>query len=122
MVAFGIADDEPDILRLFKLMMDRSGYPIAYMAQDGEEAVKKNRENPAGIVIMDYRMPFKDGVEALKEILQEFPRTKIVLMTCGEDVSGALGGFGEKVTVVKKPFSFKSMIKLLEQESRQYFT
>jgi two-component system, chemotaxis family, chemotaxis protein CheY len=118
MVALGIADDEPDILRLFKLIMDRKGYPIAYMANNGEEAVEKNRQNPAEIIIMDYCMPFKDGVEALKEILLEFPATKIVLMTCGEDVSGMLNGFDEMVTIVKKPFSFKSMVKLLERKAR----
>ena len=41
MVALGIADDEPDILRLFRIMLDRKGYPIVYMASNGEEAVAK---------------------------------------------------------------------------------
>jgi len=113
MVALGIADDEPDILRLFKLMLDRNGYPIAYMAGNGDEAVEKQRQSPAEIVIMDYCMPFKDGIEAAKEIIKEFPATKIILMTCGEDVSGVLDGL-DRVTVVKKPFTFKSIIKLLE--------
>jgi YesN/AraC family two-component response regulator len=114
MVALGIADDEPDILRLFKIMLDRKGYPIAYMARNGDEAVEKHRQNPAEIVIMDYSMPFKDGVEAAKDILKEFPGTKFFLMTCGEDVSGVLKGL-DMVTIVKKPFTFKSMISLLER-------
>lgn len=117
MVALGIADDEPDILRLFKIMLDRKGYPIAYMACNGEEAVEKQRETPADIVIMDYIMPFKDGVEATKEILREFPDTKFFLMTCGEDVSDRLKGL-DMVTIVKKPFTFKSMIELLERSVR----
>jgi DNA-binding NtrC family response regulator len=117
MVALGIADDEPDILRLFKLMLDRKGYSIAYMARNGEEVVEKNRRTPAEIVIMDYSMPFKDGIEAAKEILKEFPGTKFFLMTCGEDVSEVLDGL-DMVTIIKKPFTFKSMIRLLERSLR----
>ncbi len=117
MVALGIADDEPDIRRLFRIMLDRKGYPIAYMASNGEDAVKKHRQTPAEIVIMDYSMPFKDGIEATKEILREFPGTKFFLMTCGEDVSEVLKGL-DMVTIVKKPFTFKSMISLLERSVR----
>ncbi len=117
MVALGIADDEPDILRLFKMVMERKGYPIAYMAGDGDEMVKKHRQTPAEIVIMDYSMPFKDGIEAAKEISEEFPGTRFILMTCGEDISGAMGGL-KAVTVVKKPFKFASIIKLLEKLAR----
>ncbi len=116
MVALGIADDEPDILKLFKLVMERKGYPIVYMARNGEEAVKKHRQTPAEIVIMDYSMPFKDGLEALKEILGEFPGTKFFLMTSGEDITGLLDGL-DMVTVIKKPFMFKSIIKLLERSA-----
>jgi DNA-binding NarL/FixJ family response regulator len=72
---------------------------------------------PAEIVIMDYSVPFKDGVEAAKEIVREFPGTKFFLMTCGEDVSGLLDGL-DMVTIVKKPFTFKSMISLLERSVR----
>jgi len=66
---------------------------------------------------MDYSVPFKDGVEAAKEIVREFPGTKFFLMTCGEDVSGLLDGL-DMVTIVKKPFTFKSMISLLERSVR----
>jgi DNA-binding NtrC family response regulator len=116
MVALGVADDEPDILRLFKLMMDRRGLPIAYLARNGEEAVLMHRQAPAEIVIMDHIMPFKDGIEAAREIQREYPDTKFFLMTCGEDVSEVLDGL-DKVTIIKKPFTFKSMVKLLERSA-----
>ncbi len=119
MVALGIADDEPDILRLFKLMLDRKGYPIAYLAHDGEDAVLKHRQNPAEIVILDYSMPFKDGLEALKEIMREFPGTRFILMTCGEDMSRELDGIGDSVTIIRKPFTLKSILNLLERQVYQ---
>ncbi len=118
MVALGIADDEPDILKLLKLVLEKKGYPIAYQAGNGDEAVELHRQNPTEIVIMDYRMPLKNGVEAAKEIFKEFPGTRFFLMTCGEDVSGLLDGLDGMVTIIKKPFMFKSMIKLLERSTR----
>lgn len=112
MVALGIADDEPDIRRLFKMVLDSKGYHIAYMATDGNEAVEMNRIVPADVIFMDYVMPFKDGLEASKEILAERPQTKILLMTCGEDVEEHIKGM-DNVAIMKKPFPLKSILTVL---------
>lgn len=114
MVALGIADDEPDILKLFKITLGKKGYPIAYMAHDGDEAVEMQRKTPADIVFMDYGMPRMDGLEAIKEILFEFPGTKIFLMTCGEDILDKVKGMSG-VTILKKPFPFKAVIEVLDR-------
>ncbi len=106
MISLGIADDEPDILKLFKIMFGMNGYPVAYFASNGEEAVEMNRKMPADVVILDHVMPFKNGIDAAKEILGEYPKTKVLLMTCGEDVEELINNIGN-VTIIKKPFSFK---------------
>jgi two-component system, chemotaxis family, chemotaxis protein CheY len=113
MISLGIADDEPDILKLFKIMLSMKGYPVSYFASNGEEAVEMNRKKPADIVILDHVMPFKNGIDAAKEILGEYPKTKILLMTCGEDLGEKINALGD-VTIIKKPFSFKSIIPMLD--------
>jgi len=113
MVALGIADDEPDILRLFNIMMGKSGYPIAYMAHDGEEAVDRQRKTPADIVFLDYCMPFMDGLAASKKILSEFPDTYIFLMTGGEDLKDKVKDLSH-ITILKKPFAFRAIVELLK--------
>jgi two-component system chemotaxis response regulator CheY len=114
MVALGIVDDEPDIRKLFNIVLRRNGYPVAYMASNGVEAVELNRTNPADVVFMDYIMPLKNGIDAAKEILSEHPQTKVFLMTCGEDLEGHMDGL-RNVTVIKKPFPFKSIITMLKR-------
>ncbi|AFD00879.1 Response regulator [Methanocella conradii HZ254] len=116
MVALGIADDEPDILRLFKMMLGSKGYPIAYTAMNGAEAVEMHRARPADIVIIDYNMPYMDGLEAARTILEEFPNTKVFLMTCGEDIMDLVKGL-RGVTILKKPFPFKAVIEMLDRLS-----
>ncbi len=118
MVELGIADDEPEIVRLFKIMLGSKGYPIAYTALNGVEAVEMHRARPADIVIIDYNMPYMDGVEAARTILEEFPDTRIFLMTCGEDIMDLLIGLRD-VRILKKPFPLRSIIEMLDSLSHR---
>ena len=49
-----------------------SGFQVLGIANNGDEAIKmfKNFSKKPDIIILDYRMPIKNGLDALKEILQ----------------------------------------------------
>ena len=112
MVVLGIADDEPDILRLFQIMLEMKGFPVAFLARDGAEAVAMQRKNPADVVLLDYYMPVMDGHDASKAILEEFPDTRIIIMTGSDDIKVAEKGLGD-ITILKKPFTFKTILGML---------
>ncbi|HTY89873.1 MAG TPA: response regulator [Methanocella sp.] len=111
-VSIGIADDEPDILYLFRLILEKRGFSIVYLARDGEEAVDRQRKTPADVVFLDYCMPFMDGLEASEKIKGEFPDTKVILMTCGEDIGQYVPPSAD-ILILKKPFVFKAMIDMI---------
>ena len=111
MVSLGIADDEPDILRLLNMVLSKRGYPIAYLASNGEEVIELNHRNPADILIIDNLMPFKSGIDAVSEVVREYPETKIFLMTCGEDVEN-IEGIAD-ITIIKKPFRLKDLVAMV---------
>ncbi len=50
-----------------------------FEAADGEEAVNAYKEHQPDIVFMDIIMPKKDGIEALKEILEINPDATVVM-------------------------------------------
>lgn len=50
---------------------EKTGFVISAEAKDGQEAIKKLRENKMDLVITDIRMPIVDGVELLKKIISE---------------------------------------------------
>lgn len=96
-----LVDDEIMLLDLYKDLFEANGYDVVATATDGGEAVflylklVTNDKKP-DIVIMDYRMPFKNGVDATQEILSLDPQAKIIVAsadaTVGEEVrsKGAL--------------------------------
>lgn len=55
------------------------GCAEVYEAADGEEAIAQYEANKPDIVFMDIVMPKKDGIEALKGILEINPNAKVVM-------------------------------------------
>ena len=67
-----IVDDDDSILKLYKKFLEFKGFDVIDHAYNGTEAVDKylRFKNKPDLIIMDYHMPFKDGIEATKEILK----------------------------------------------------
>ena len=70
---------------------------------DGEDAAKFVRELKPDVTLLDIRMPKKDGIEALEEILDDDPEAKVVMLTTSsteEDIYRSLK-LGAKGYVLK---------------------
>jgi CheY-like chemotaxis protein len=114
-----IVDDEPDLQKLYKLAIASKGYRIAYVASDGTDALEKQRLVPdkPDIIIMDHRMPTKNGVETTREILSGYPDTKIIFVSADEAVEkdAMLAGASR---FLKKPISLRDLLKNIDDEAR----
>jgi two-component system chemotaxis response regulator CheY len=92
------------------------GYEIAGIANNGEKAVfmfKSFLEKPK-VILMDYRMPIKNGIETTKEILQINTTIKIIFMSADESVKEealAIGAF----CFVDKPFDIELLITSIKK-------
>ena len=93
-----IVDDNKDIQVIHKLLIEVLGFKVKGIASNGKEAVEmfKSFNSKPDIILMDYRMPEKNGLEATKEILQKDPDTKIIFTSADTAVKAeslALGVF-----------------------------
>jgi DNA-binding NarL/FixJ family response regulator len=52
---------------------------------DANDALSKIRKHKPDVVLMDIQMPGKSGIDALREIKEKFPRTKVLIQTIFED-------------------------------------
>lgn len=97
-------------------MLKISGFSIINIATNGEEAVNmyKTFSEKPDIILMDHRMPIKNGKEASKEILQIDKSSKIIFASADHTIKEsalALGAIG----FIEKPFTMKSLIDNIQK-------
>ncbi len=74
-------DDEPALLELGTMFLERSGVLTMKTASSAREALARLGEQPCDAVIADYQMPEMDGIELLKEVRQRFGDIPFILFT-----------------------------------------
>jgi len=119
-----VAEDEPGLLQIYKVLFESHGYEVI-TTKDGQECVEayeaelnKTTENttPFDMVVLDYRMPIKNGVEAAKEILVLCPDQKLLMVTAYSGVLDSKGEKLEKMKVMSKPFDFDKFLATITDE------
>ena len=75
-----IVDDERDFLETMGFWLKSKGY-IIDMADSGNAAIEKIKENPPDVVFLDVVMPGMDGIETLREIRKISPDLSVVMVT-----------------------------------------
>jgi len=60
-------DDEPHIVRLVQVTLERQGYTVI-PAYDGKQALEKVESERPDMVVLDVMMPYLDGFEVLKQL------------------------------------------------------
>ena len=77
-----LVDDHPIFRQgLAAILKNEADLKVVAEASDGNMAVEMMREHAPDIVVMDISMPNLDGIEATRQILAEFPGTKIVALS-----------------------------------------
>lgn len=114
-----VVDDDKEIVKAIEIYLTREGYNIL-KAYDGEEALKKMKENEIHLVILDIMMPNKDGIETLEEIRKTKTIPVIMLSSKSEDydkIEGLNTGADDYVT---KPFNPLELIARVNSCIRRY--
>ncbi len=82
MIRVLIADDQTLVRDGFHMILDaQEDIEVVGEAADGVEAVAKARELHPHVVLMDVRMPNRDGLDATRELLRELPQIHVLILT-----------------------------------------
>jgi CheY-like chemotaxis protein len=133
-----IAEDEQAISMQYQIVLEERGHEVT-ITNNGEECMKAYRsalnlnttedENneyslnyespPFDVVILDYRMPKKDGLAAAIEILEIYPSQRIIFASAytAETLVNAVNNLHRVVELLHKPFDLEYFVDAVEDKS-----
>jgi two-component system chemotaxis response regulator CheY len=111
-----VVDDEVYLQDLYADLLSMVGHEIVDTAFNGEEAVLKFEAlHPRpDLIIMDHRMPIKNGVEATKEILAIDPTVKVLFISADVSQESRVHQIGA-VGFLEKPFPMDRLFRTIER-------
>lgn len=109
-----IIDDEMDILTLFKDVLESMGHRVE-IAIDGEMGLEKFKEEKNfDLVVMDYRMYGKDGLQISRSILEVDENAKILFASADGSIKEKALHMGA-VGFLLKPFDVDILVKEIDR-------
>lgn len=116
MTTIMVVDDEVFIVDLYRDILKLKGYEVIATAYDGDEAVQKFKtiDHQPDIIILDHRMPNKDGIETMAEILAINKDARILFVSADimiekEAMKNGAVGF------LPKPFRMDELVEYIEK-------
>lgn len=117
-----LVEDEPSVANGLKMVLSDEGYGVD-VAMTGMNALSKFRGNGFDMVVADLRLPDINGMEVVRQVKDERPETKVVIITGYPSISTAVES--SKIGVsdyLRKPFTddeFKAAVdKAFEKEEK----
>ncbi len=106
-----------------KRFLEAYGFKVIGAAADGQMAIDMFKSLPEkpDVILMDYRMPTKNGIEATVEILKDGCQSKIIFATADVSIKEQalkVGAF----SVVNKPFKFDELINKINEAFKKKTT
>ncbi|MBA7689806.1 Chemotaxis protein CheY [subsurface metagenome] len=92
------------------------GHEIIAKAFNGEEAIEifKTFQNYPDIILMDHRMPSKNGIETTKEMLKINPKCKIIFVSADYTVRNMSLEAGA-IDFLEKPIDLSTLCRMIEK-------
>jgi len=115
-----IAEDDPSILELVRVILETKGYEISW-AKDGEETLRMAKEMKPDLILLDVLMPKLNGYEVahlLKENL-DLKDISIIFLTARNEVDDKVAGLrmgGHDY--ITKPFDIYELMARIEAALR----
>lgn len=118
-----VAEDSVAYGVLYQEIFQSKGHQV-HLTFDGKECLDAYCASPKSydMVILDYSMPKKNGLDVAKEILEQNPNQNLFFISSfGDEVESKIAdlGWNKKVQFVEKPFSSDGLVKKVEKQFKE---
>ena len=111
-----IADDEPHVLRVMKMSLEKEGYAVDTCANGKEALARLSLEQP-DILITDIQMPQMTGEELCKYIQQRMPERKFLIFVLTSRTEIEHREWSRDINnllFLEKPVSIRNLVEKLD--------
>lgn len=120
-----IVDDDENIRNTMKAIFEDEGY-IVDLAATGSEAIQKSQNTAYNVALLDIRLPDMEGVDLLKLLKENTPRTRKIMITGYPSMQNAMTALNKNadaylikpVNIEKLLITVQEQLKLQDQERR----
>jgi DNA-binding NtrC family response regulator len=110
-----VVDDEKNIRLTLGQTLEMVGYRVQ-TAVNGEDALKQLAVGTFDLILLDLRMPGMDGMDVLKQIVEQRPETHVIVVTAHGTVDTAVEAMKiGAVDFIQKPFAPQEIRSLVAQ-------
>ena len=111
-----IVEDEPHVVRIMKLALEKNGYSVS-VSHNGEQALEKLNKMKPDLLITDINMPRMNGEVLCENIEKSIPDREfpILVLTSKTEIEHREWTKKMKNTMfLEKPVSIRKLLKLLD--------
>jgi DNA-binding NtrC family response regulator len=105
-----IIDDEAAIRESLQTLLELEGYDVE-IAETGEEGLIQLGERTHDLVLLDYALPDRNGIEILADIRDRDPEFPVIMITAYGTVENAVRAMqGGAVNFIQKPWDNEKLL------------
>ena len=94
-----VVDDEKMVRWTLAQALGEAGYQVDE-ASDAAEALRIATGDLPDVVLLDYRLPDRTGVEVLRDLRKLAPRLPVVMLTAHASIDGAVAAMKEGAATI----------------------
>jgi DNA-binding NtrC family response regulator len=105
-----IVDDDFNLCTVLKEELVEVGYDVAFV-NNGDDAFPYLGKQRVDLILLDLKMPGKDGFEVLKELKEKKIKVKVIVLTAYADVKSAIESARMGASdFISKPYDFDELL------------
>lgn len=111
-----IVDDDEDIRKTLRLILEGEGYDVDE-ARSGKEAIEKSKTRVYDLALLDIVLPDMQGTQLLKELGETTPKMIKIMVTGYPNLENAVESlnYGADAYLIK-PVNFEKLINVVEEK------
>lgn len=114
-----LAEDDKRLSKMLEFLLKKENY-IVDCVYDGQEALDYANLSDYDIVILDWMMPIKDGIEVCRTLRQTNKQIAILMFTARDTLDDRIEGLDSGADdYLAKPFEFPELLARLRALSRR---